>query len=66
MNRTLIKLSLGAAMVLAMAGCVYQPAPYAYAPAPAPAYYGPAYYGPPVALSFGWRGGGGWHHGDRD
>ena len=68
MTRTVIKLALGVAIVVAVAGCVYEPAPYGYAPAPA--YYGPTYYGPPAAsLSFGWRGGWhdhGWHHGDRD
>jgi hypothetical protein len=67
MTRTGIKLALGAAMVVAVAGCVYEPAPYAYAPAPAYYGYGPTYYGAPAAsLNFGWRGGGGWHHGDRD
>lgn len=63
MTRTVIKLALGAAMILIMAGCVYEPAPYGYAPAPAyGGYYGPAYYGPSVVV----RPGGYWHHGDRD
>ncbi len=72
MKRTLTSMAL-AAVALAVAGCVYEPAPYYaaapaptyYAPAPtyyapAPAYYGPAYYGPSVSLSY--RSGGGWHH----
>ncbi len=57
MTRSLVKLAFAAALVLGVAGCVYEPAPY-YAPAPAPAYgyYAPpAYYGPSVALGFGFR-----------
>ncbi len=62
------KLALGTLIAIGVAGCVYQPAPYAYAPAPAPAYGyypAPAYYGPTVSLGFGVHGGH-WHHGDRD
>jgi hypothetical protein len=51
----------GAALVVAVAGCVYEPAPYYAAPAPyyapAPAYYG---YGPSVSL--GYYGGGRHRH----
>jgi hypothetical protein len=59
------------ALVAALAGCYYAPAPgpYAYDTGyyggyyGGPAYYGPSYYGPPVSLSFGyWGGGGGYHH----
>lgn len=46
--RSFGKLALAAAFGIALAGCVYEPAPYAsaypaygYAYAPAPAYYGP-------------------------
>ncbi|GGF36166.1 hypothetical protein GCM10011611_48240 [Aliidongia dinghuensis] len=47
---------------LALAGCYYEPAPYAYGPAPAYSYYSPGYYyGPPVYGSV--YVGGGWGHG---
>ncbi len=56
--RTFGKLVAAAALLAAVAGCVYEPAPY-YA-APAPAYYAPGYYyGPSVAVGVG---GGGYHH----
>jgi len=47
--------------LLALGGCVYEPAPpppyggYAYGP---PAYY----YGPPVEVGVGFGGGCCWHH----
>ena len=61
---------IAAAALMALAGCVYGPPPapppaysydpgYYYAPG---YYYGPQYYGPPVSLSFGFWGGGGYHH----
>jgi hypothetical protein len=57
MTRTLVKMALGALLALAVAGCVYEPAPY-YAPAPSYGYYpAPAYYygGPSVSLGFGYH-----------
>ncbi|HYL32234.1 MAG TPA: hypothetical protein VEU53_03680 [Stellaceae bacterium] len=60
MTKTLIRGLLLGALALALSGCYYG------APPPAYGYYGygyPAYgysYGPSV--SFGYWGGGGWHH----
>ena len=57
------------AMLVLIAGCSYGPPPappaaYSYGPGYyAPGYYyGPSYYGPPISLSFGYWGGGGYHH----
>jgi len=58
------------ALVAALAGCYYAPAPpgpYAYDPGyyggyPGGGYYGPYYYGPPVSFSLGYWGGGGYYH----
>ena len=58
---------IGAALI-GLAGCVYEPAPYAYGYGGyynpgysyyGPAYYGPAYYGPEFGYGYGddgyWR-----------
>lgn len=59
--RSFGKLCVAAVLAAAVAGCVYEPAPY-YA-APAPSYYAPApYYGPSVSLGVYGGGGGHRHH----
>ena len=59
----MLRLTLAAAALLTLGGCVVAPAPYGYPAYGYPAYgYAPGYVAaPPVTVGFGW--GWGWHGG---